>query len=314
MPIVNGPQARQRVQVGIGARFSGGSQIGPRHDPAQALAPIATLGGNLPLLWTAEDGVFTETFATVDGWRTRNVIPYAPGAPRIDDLVGTFVIAENGNHRPTLLTPSGQEPLRALADPGVIGAGPVTYLESDPGESTGMSMAIPAGFVLTADGTVSGKDTITGMLLARAVDMDGDANVLRVVNSFTGEDFKIRSNAAGDAWILDSDGTGHAHTIGGSGTTPMTGDWQWVRFGYRSTDQHYLRVGTRSEVTASGTSGYDWSSDEEEVTTISLFPVNADDEVQIAAAFFCFGDDPTGGGEAAIARWVNHHYPNIVSN
>jgi|GEM_PF-6432961 len=304
MAVAYGPITRQSVDVGIGGRFRAHSRIGIHHDPAQGHTPIATEGGNLSLLWLAEDEVGSTNLVNVDDWATRNKVSGAPG------LNPPVALSRVSMQPPT----ESQGPLRNVASPGVIGNHPAVYLSCDPGESTFVSTSIIAGYVLTHGNTVSGKDTITGLLIARAVDMDGDANVLRVHNSGTGEDFKIRCNGAGSAWELDSDGSGHSHTIGGASNQPMNGSWQVIRFGYRSSDEHYLQVGQRTEATASGTSGYAWGNSTEDITTIELFPGNADDEVDIACAFFCFGDIPTGAGEAAISRWLNQFYSPILSN
>lgn len=312
MAIVTGPQARQKVDIGLGSKLSGGAQIGPRLDPAQALSPIGGAGGNIPILWTAEKGVEVTSAPAVESWRSSNPLSYPPDYGRREGWPTDLLADHFGGHYPVLQTAAGTQPLLGEASPMEIGPGAVSYVETDPGEGTVMAWTFPVVEVLSNDFTAIPKDTVTGFVIARAVDMDGDANVMRISSAFTTEDLKIRSNAAGDAWILDSDGTGHVHTIGGSGSTPMNGEWQVIRFGYRQGDQHYLRVGTRAEVTASGSSGYFWGSDVEETVTISLFSDNTDDEVQIAAAFFCFGDD--SNGEAAIERWLNHHYSSAMSN
>jgi len=288
-------KVRSNVKVGL-------------RNPAQVMANTTVPGGAYPLLWLADDGpaITLDGPVNVDAWESRNRI----GKPE-------------GSTSPTVYSPitltsasDAARPRRALTASTDMRSVPSYYLSDAPSVATLASSSFVVGALLSDFNNVAYAGTIFGFVIAKPLDLTGNSQVIAVGNPDTGELVTLHRHASQTAWALTSAGSGHAHSIGSAAATPLDSTkFQIVRFRLNSSHVHSLQVGQRAPVSSSaGSNGYDWSTGSEDVSIIELFTNNSARTVQIAAAFFTFGGNPTADQEAEIDAWLAFHFPNALTN
>jgi hypothetical protein len=288
-------KVRSNVKVGL-------------RNPAQVMANTTVPGGAYPILWLADDGpaITLDGPVNVDEWESRNQI----GKPEESSLPILY--------QPVSLTSASDaaRPRRALTASTDMRSVPSYYLSDAPSVASLSSVGVVLGYAISDNGNVSYPGTMFGFAIAKPLDLTGNSQVVAFGNPGTGELVTLHRHASQTAWALTSAGSGHAHSIGSAAATPLDSTkFQIVRFRLNSSHVHSLQVGQRAPVSSSaGSNGYDWGEAIEDTTIIELFTNNSSRTVQIAAAFICFGGNPTADQEAEIDAWLAFHFPNALTN